>query len=87
VSVRFDLPLDVQEQRTPLVWACLDTRGNIYARSNDGTLKRYRKKKVRKGHAPDELEAIFEALYPDVPLPDLALPSRPETRQRISFRE
>jgi hypothetical protein len=81
-SVRFNLPLDVHEQRTPFVWVCLDTSGNIHARSNDGELKRYSKRRVRKGRVPAELTAIFEALYPDLSLPSVPMPPK-----LISFRE
>jgi hypothetical protein len=81
-SVRFNLPLDVQEKRTPVVWVCLDTSGNLHARSNNGDLRRYSKRRVRKGRVPTELTAIFEALYPD-----LSLASLPKPPRRISFRE
>jgi hypothetical protein len=84
-TVHFNLPLDVEELRTPIVWVCLDTSGNVHARSNDGEIRRYSKRSVSEGRAPAELEAIFKALYPDVSLP-LSFPNGAKP-QPISFRE
>lgn len=84
-TVHFNLPLDVQELRTPIIWVCLDTTGNVHARSNNGEIRRYSKRSVREGRAPADLEAMFKALYPDVSLPP-SFPNRTKP-QPISFRE
>jgi len=70
-----DLPVKAMWGRRdlPMVWACMDAAGNIYARANDGRTKRY---KARNGQI--ELGTIFRDVYPRHPVDKVIWQQRPE---------
>jgi hypothetical protein len=53
--------------RTTMVWAWLDTKGNVYGRNMDGRTLRFKKEDARSKNVT--LDSIFTKLYPLEPLP------------------